>query len=397
MLAKLMRNKIGLGVCLSISAFILSLVISYYSYSFLWRTADRELFAIWMVVFEFSQFLLLLDVGFTHSFIKKNVNADGVCLIEQLPQLRGALCLVGLLAAVVVTTGGFWTGGQKIGSAPYFFLAISIGLTLISYADTAVLRIMQQFKWIYAINIFGNIVFFIFLSLGWIDDVIDRLAVATFLRSLISYACQSIIVGAGFSIAWPKNIKGSAEVVGLNASYFFLFMLDGFILATMGVPLVVVASVIVLRKYFDALRGLWDAALSVISIAFARANHKARDWAIRCLVVSSFFCAWLSSSAIIELWLGKRDVDDFLAMAVCVSVMALTLFRVETTRLYYQGGFGMALPIIFALIIKGVFSFSLYMNYFGVAVIYLLQAGLLLGAVCAVDYLSSRRNKAPNC
>lgn len=395
MLTRLMKSNIANGVLLSMAAFAISLLISFYTYSFLWRTADRELFGLWMAVFEFSQFLLLLDLGFTHSFIKNNINNGRESFLADLPRLRGSLLLMSLLASFIIAASVIQMDGVNvgIGVAPYVFLVLSIALTLIGYADTAALRLMQQFKKIYAINIMSNLLFFAFLHSDYIDNVVNRLAVATFLRSLFSYTLQNIALGAGLKLSWPNQLSAGAAVVGLNASYFVYFMLDGFIMASMGVSLLVVASSIVLKKYFDALRGMWDSSLSVFSIAFAKVGDRRRDWYIRFILVASFLCAWLFSPVIIQIWLGDSSTDPWLTSGICVSVMFLSLYRVETTRLYFQGRLGLFLPIIIAVVIKVVFAFLIFIRDFEIGSIYMIQGVFIGCAVLVMNYFAEKHKK----
>ncbi len=389
------NRAISLGAAVAALAFLFSILISFYSYRFLWVHADRGAFAAWLSVYELAQFLLLLDIGFTHSFIKKNIDSDWCEVIRELPALRGALFLVAMIAAVVVCICAYKVGEPaNVGVSSYFYLSLSIVFTLVGYADTAALRLRNKFLNIYLINIFSNLIFMIFLHLSIVVDVVERLAIATLIRSFLQYGLQNFVLGVGLRISLPNQFTGSLEVVSLNASYFLLFLIDAFVMAALGVPLAVVASVIILKKYYDALRGLWDSTLGVLAVAFAKIDDERRNWIIRLLVVASYVCAWFFSSIIIQLWLGNRIVDPQLSAGVCVFAISLTLYRVETTRLYFQGKLGFVKPILAAIGIKLMFVGLIFASILDLKGIYLLQGILIIMTVVFMNWFRSPVLKA---
>jgi len=222
-----LARKIHAGMVYSALSFLLSIAISFYIYKFLWSKIDRPLFVAWFAVFEISQFLLLLDLGFTHTFVRRYIKSPDVEIRQYLPDLRGTLILSGIVAA-----GLLLVLAAKIGSLtrltvlPYSFLAASILLTLASYAETATLRIKLKFKELYLINIFSNLTFAIYLCVGYPENALDRLALAILLRSALQLAAQNIVLRMGVAVRFRIISGGNFEVISLNSSYFLLFLFD---------------------------------------------------------------------------------------------------------------------------------------------------------------------------
>jgi hypothetical protein len=364
------------GVIYSFISFSFSICIAFYSYRFLWNHADKIFFSVWLALFEFSQFLLLLDIGFTHGFIKKMSQQNSKKIIDGLPSLRGTLSKVGFLGFLIVVVVGFISGHQEnIGIIPIILLGLSVFLTLICYADTAGLRLNEKFKDIYLINTLGNIMYLFIIICIPFKDAIFAVALATFLRSLMYLLSQNFLLGSGFKISFKSENNSDYNVIYLNFSYFILFMLDALIMTFLKVSPVTIAAVVIFRKYYDTLRGAFDSAMSVLSIAFAKKNDQFRDILIFSLVIVGFFSAFICSEYIIYIWLGGFKYDFSISLAIAFSAMSLTLFRLESTKMFFQNYDGMIILVFSAILIKLVFLILL--KFYSVTIAYLVQ-GLIL-------------------
>lgn len=389
-------RKINAGMIYSALSFLLSIAISFYIYKFLWSKIDRTLFVAWFAVFEISQFLLLLDLGFTHTFVRRYIKSPDVEIIKYLPDLRGTLVLSGIAAAGLLLMLAAQIGSLTSATAlPYSILACSIFLTLVSYAETAALRIRLKFKELYIINIFSNIIFAVYLYLGYPDNALDRLAVAILLRSAFQLAAQHIALRMGSAVRFRIISGGNFEIISLNFSYFLLFLFDVAILKSAGTPSTVIAILIILRKYYDALRGMWESILNVAALDFAHLRNQSRAWILRAIVFISFFSALILSDYIIRIWLGPTEIQTSLNIAVAASALMLTIFRLDGTRLFFQHRLNVFWPLITSIVIKSTYIALVLGEVVGLAALYFIQAIMLLGATLAA-YLGQRRSMMVN-
>ena len=99
----------------------------------------------------------MLDLGFTHTFIKKYSGVDYLDKVDfekDILHMRYLLFKMACFSLVIIIILGVTLNiSEELGSGPVFILGISVFLTLISYADTAVLKINEKFNTIYIINI----------------------------------------------------------------------------------------------------------------------------------------------------------------------------------------------------------------------------------------------------
>lgn len=375
------NTKISVGMIYAAATFVLSVLIGFYVYRFLWNSVSKSIFTSWFTIFEFSQLLLLLDIGFTHSFIKKYINADKNTIFQALPELRGALLIAGVIGALVCLLIADFTSRSNIENAPYIcyvFLAGSIAVTLWGYTDAAVLRIQHKFELIYLINIFSNIIFFLFLFLNLFKDAVITLAIATLIRSIIQVILQLLAAGCVIALKAPKISNGSFSVISLNLSYFLFFSLDALILTFLHISVVTIAFVLILRKYYDSPRGLCDSLMNVASVAFAKYEDKKRDLLLIIFIIVSFIGAFVIAGPFIRFWLHTAEFSFEYSVAIGISTMMLSIFRVHTLRLYFQGRMNARGPFLIFIIVKGIFLVALYATPTNVSIAYFLQAAVLL-------------------
>ena len=374
------KSKMINGLSYSNISFFFTIFIGFYSYRYLWENLSPSQFSGWIALFEFSQFLLLLDIGFTQGYIKKHAKTNVVDALQDLPNLRGTMFFMGAIASVFLLLIAVISNAyDSIGFFPVFLLSISVLLTLLCYADTAMLRLKEQFKGVYIINIVGNSAYLIILLFLPMSSAIYCIAIANLVRVLILFFLQNKLLNSGFSIRFKESVNPNGNVVILNASYFLLFMLDVIIMTAMKVPAPVIASVIILKKYYDTLRGLFDSNLSVLSVYFAKLEDSKRDILIFTFIFISFVLAFCFSGLIINVWLGENFGGySLLSLSICFSSLALVFFRVDSSKSFFQGGTSMIKFGCLSVITKILFFVLLLSPNVSVSSVYALQGFVLL-------------------
>ncbi len=388
------QKKINLGMLYAGISFFVSIVIGFYTYRFLWINSDNNAFVAWLAIFEISQFLLLLDLGFTHNFIKNHIHSGDDVIRRALPELRGMLIVVAMAASGILLCISITLNHLTYGLVfPYALLSLSVLLTIVTYAETVVLKIKHKFNAIYTISILSNLVYAIVLISGISENVINTLSIATIIRSVIQFAAQNRVLAMDFTVKFSKRMQGSMNVIGLNASYFTLFMLDAAILIKSGLPAATIAAVIILRKYFDTLRGFWDSILSVASIGFAKSQNRRRDLLLCGVVTISYILAFFAANSLITLWLRAAPIDVWLSFGVGVSGLALSIYRIESTRLYFQSRLNFLGLLVISLLIKLAYLVSIANHLTDAGGAYVLQAIEMFGVVFFMVLLNGKRNR----
>lgn len=373
-----LTKKINIGLIYSLISFSISVGISFYTYKYLWDKVDPKLLVGWFALFEISQFLLLMDLGFTHSFIRKNKNSADSDLKIELEELRGILAVSGFIATSSLLLIAFGLNIINSNDAiPQLMLALSVFVTLVSYAETALLRIKLRFKEIHIINILTNIIFIIYLIWGYGESYLDRLGYATFARSIIQMAAQKLILKTDYKIKVKKIKEINTDVISLNIGFFCLFLFDMALLAKTTYAIDILAILLVLRKYYDALRGLWDSLTSVLSIEFSQQMQSSRTWWLRCIVIASFAASFVFSEWIIGKWVNVYEINCQMNLAISTSAAAIVLFRMESMRSYFEYRLKKMQYLIGCLVVKVIFAILALNSIFTLPELYYLQAALL--------------------
>ncbi|WP_417842092.1 hypothetical protein [Terasakiella sp.] len=358
---KLISSGSFYGIVLAISAFLISLIISLFSYRYLWENADKSFLVAWLIVFEASQLLLLLDLGFTHAFIRNFKSASHFSAIaEELPSLRTVLAISGTVALVISLIISYVVADRQ-NFLPFIFLASSILITIVSYADTAALRVLERHHVVYGANIFGGIIY-LGVLFGFSVDVEFAIALASLARAACQLLVQNLMLGAGMYYGKPMCSGFGTKVIFLNVSYFSLFMLDGFFFTLMGFQGSALAIILLNKKMYDVLRGLWDSIVQVLSIDYTKRHNRNRDLLVSAFIVLSFATAFLLSEKALLLWLGDFSYDANLSISLCLSTMSLALYRNQTMKAYFQDQKGIYFFSILAVAIKIIFFVVLYLG-----------------------------------
>jgi hypothetical protein len=260
------------GVMLSTLSMAVSLVVSLVVYPIYWKVLPRSEFVTWFATFEFSQFFLLLDIGFTQSFIKKCAGENTAEIEEGYMVLRGTMLLVAAFALIVQLPAFALAAAPESSSAavPYIFLAASTAITIWSYAETAALRVLLDFRAIYTINIGSNAVF---LSVAYFGREFGLFAIAgaCLIRAVLQNFAQIALLSRKLRIATIccPQFDGVGSSFLMNSAYLIVFSLDAVIFNRMGVKASDVSSFILNRKIYDVFRGVTDAAMNVVAIRLA--------------------------------------------------------------------------------------------------------------------------------
>jgi len=152
-----------------------------------------------------------------------------------------------------------------------------------------------------------------------------------------------------------------------------------------GISTTAIALVIILRKYYDALRGLWESMLNVAAIDFAHLSSQSRAWRLRAIVIASFCSALILSGHIIQIWLGPTEIRPSLNIAIATSTLMLTIFRLDGTRLFFQHRLNAYWPLATSVVIKSTFLALVLNEIIGLAQLYFIQALMLVGATLIVS------------
>ena len=287
--------------------------------------------------------------------------------------------MVGSLAAGIIFIVAVVLNHLSFGLLlPYILLSLSVLFSIVTYAETAVLKIKHRFNAVYIINIAASFVYATVLISGISEDVITTLSIAIITRALAQFIAQTRLLAIHFKASLPRKLQGSTDVIAMNASYFALFMLDAAILIKIGLPAATIALIIILRKYYDTLRGFWDSILSVASIGFAKSEDKLRDLLLQGGVIISYILAFLFANFLINLWLSSNAIDTWLSFGVGISGLALSIYRIESTRLYFQGKWNFFGLLAITFSIKLAYFLVLDNKIIDVGGAYVLQSVLLL-------------------
>lgn len=385
-----MVSKFKLGIVYSNFSFFVTILIGIFSYKYLWSILEPNVFNSWIALFEFSLFLLLLDLGFTHTFIKKYSGVDYLDKVDfekDILHMRYLLFKMACFSLVIIIILGVTLNiSEELGSGPVFILGISVFLTLISYADTAVLKINEKFNTIYIINIISNIVYlsllFVFPKIWGVWVVV----VCVFIRSLLIYLLQSLYTPFSFRLKkYKQNIKTEYhQVFFLNSSYFIYFAFDAILLINLSISPVVLSILIVYKKYYDLLRGFFDSMLSVIIVYFSKFNRKGFNISVffTFFVVIAYLLSFLFSDYLLEFWFDDFLSNLLLSLSVCFSTLSIVLYRYFSNKLYFTTKNNLIYLLICSVLIKSAFVlYYLFSN--SLASAYIMQA-LFVFLICFI-------------
>lgn len=354
------------------------LLIGVIVYKFLWENASNVEFNRWIGVFELGILFLLLDLGFTHQFMKLhidgNIDSD---FINDYRKLNFTLSCMGILAF-------FGTFSLAINAhnplIPSIGLSLSILINLLSYPDTVVLKIKENFDTISKANIFSNILYLIFVFLFKNYNIIYIIAVGMSLRSItcfvmLRYEC---LVLYDIRFNFQKKLQSiDLSIIWFNLSYFSLFIFDVYLLNILGFATFVIAQLIVYKKYYETLRGFFENILNIIMVKFAKETAKS-SIIFYMLVGLGFFLSYLLSYFILPLWFKEFAVEKMFNCILMINSLLIFIYRVHFTSLYFNKKINFFRVFLIVISLKGIFICLTIANLINLKMFYLLQASMIM-------------------
>lgn len=382
----MIKDKLAINVLLSTLSLGVSIGVGLYSYRYLWGGLSTKDFSTWFMMFEISQFLLLADMGFSHKFISKKIDPESKEFLDELNNLRLFLFTSGFVAAFIFGIVCFFYS-QKIQYLIFSFILLgaSLFVNILSYAETAALRVSTKNNEIYIISLFSQLLFMVIIT-GFSSKLAPlMIGCAVFFRSLTVFICQTLVLNKKYL---PKYIKGnyfSISIVAINAAYFILFMLDIFIVGLTPINLGGVAILVSTRKYYDLVRTFWDSVLPNLYSRFLQKNDSKFYFATLFFCGLSFFCAVPIASVVLPIWLPNFKGDLKLNIALAISTFSISIFRLISIRMYYKKQLKWHFFLSFAVFIKIAFLLILMISIQDVYIAYFVQGILIIFFVLLIN------------
>ena len=301
-------SKYHRGIILSQASFAFNAFIGLFSYRYIWDNVESDLFTIWIAIFEISQFFLLFDLGFSQAFIKRNgtqayYNESDIAS----GQLRLQLLFSGLFAGFSTILAAYFLINEEINLTPFLILSFSVFLTLLAYAETAILRLQKKFTQVYFGTFVGGGVFIASIwGLDYIEvEPLYVIAVSNLIRIITIYLYQLFVMRVIPFFSETKIRDVDYRIVLINISYFSLIMIDVFLLKSSSISILIIAQLAVNKKLFDMGRGFVDSGLQVLSIKYASSTMNTRkEFLCTCgIVIVLYFCLLVVSGWFLNIWL----------------------------------------------------------------------------------------------
>lgn len=390
---KEVESNLSKGIALSGASFAITIVVGLYVYKHLWIHLDQKEFYLWFLAFEVSQFLLLADLGFTHKFIVRAMNKPKEEVLKQLNELRFLM-----LMAATVTTGIFGCVVLWIGNSTNSLnwsltcLGLSLFLTLVSYSETAALRAQSRNIEINIITIISQSIFvFALVFLPFPASI--SIGLAVFIRSALIYLLQLVRLRMTYAPRFGGLHYFGGEIVAINVSYFILFMLDTLFMGITVAAAAYLATILIVRKYFDLVRALWENLLPNLYVKFAEHNTNIYPK----LIALSFFsygAAACLANQIIPIWLIGFSSELLTYLALGLSYWTLTFFRTSSLRQFYKNSLSWKSFVATAVIAKMIFLaivFS-FQEDAGIQAAYFAQGVFILACVYYINIKAQKIN-----
>lgn len=357
---------------------LVMLFIGVIVYKLLWENASNIDFNRWVGVFELGVLFLLLDLGFTHKFMKIYINGKiDSNFLKDYQKLSFTLLCMGILGFVGTFILAVSAHNPLI---PSLGLSLSILINLMSYPDTVVLKIKEDFEIISKANIISNILYLLFVLLFKNYNIIYIIGFGIFLRSItcflmLRYNCLSLY-NIHFNLQRKlQNIDFS--IIWFNLSYFSLFIFDVYLLNILGFASVIIAQLIVYKKYYETLRGFFENILNVIMVKVAK---EADNSSILFYIIVSlgFFISFLLSYFILPLWFKEFAVDKMFNCIMMIYSLLILIYRVHFTSFYFNRNINFFRIFLIIIALKGIFIVLTITHSISLKIFFLLQALMIM-------------------
>jgi hypothetical protein len=383
-------RKLLKGISLSFLSLGISIISTLIVYRSLWNNGNSSAFSSWISIFELAQFFLLADIGFTHKYIR-----DREKNYLKLALLRGRLLLVGLLAGLILLLLSFSSSSlSNIGLMPIVSLSLSTFITLYSYADAAELRSQERYSIAYPLQIISQLAFIIITFILTNRDPIFSISIAIITRSAILSIGQFTFLRKNYAIKFSSKNSIDITVLAFNGGYFILFLLDGLIMVWANVPSYLTATTLIIRKYFDIIRGFSDSALQVFSNKFSKEKtnptHAIYFFIILLFVYSIGF--FLAKIGLIKFWISSDiSVTDTALLILALNGFSISAYRWMSSIEYFNNSKKINYFFFFAIIAKLSFCATVFYNEHYLYIAYGVQSGIAISLITLYLY---KKNKS---
>jgi len=287
---------------------------------------------------------------------------------------------------------------ERIG--PFLCILFVPFFSILSYAETALLRVEGRFSIIYLISIFSSVIFILFIYYFSFFGIWG-LALASVLRVFCIWVLQIFI-----TVRWQVFSTGLYPFSGIsysaffsNASHALIFSLDGIFFLRAGVVAESVANYLMHRKIFDVFKGVYD---SIISIYFVKMAHKKKMFKIIAFVLLFILISLVFVFLLVQFFLGfllnYHQYNYNLSLSLSVFLLVVFLIRLLYFNLYFYFSekwscFYALSFVLLKLISLSLFLFSYENGAEGVANYYYYSSLLLALSMVSIYFFIQYCNK----
>lgn len=318
-----------INLILSLIYYFLMMVIGIFTYKYLWGNVSDDAIKYWMILFELSLILMLMDFGFTQKYIKDNLYGAEKEEYSNLGGLRLTLLCYG---AIIVSILAFYCIVNKV----YFYISLnnliliclSFFINFLAYAETANLKVKNKF---FKINVaqLGGAAFYILILIFFNKDYITNVSFAMLFRSIVLYVLQI----ENFYLKFNLILRPDFEAVKLNLSYFLFFSIDLIVLDFLNFSTLSLVVLGVYLKYFNIIRGIMDVLNNYV---FLNLNNSlfvkfSQTSSVLIYIFFGIICDFLLTT-----YIGDFNKISSLSLILSLNFLMFNFYRVKSNFLYYK-------------------------------------------------------------
>lgn len=361
---------VKINIILSFIYYFIMMMVGVFTYKYLWGNVSEEAFKYWVIIFELSLILMLMDFGFTQKYIKNSIYNKQSKSIE-LGDLRGVLIKYGVLIFLILFFYSWIVGIYKyISYFDLLLIFLSFFINFISYAETANLKVKEKLVKINIAQLVSTF-FFIMPILFLNFDPITNISIGMLLRSLTLYIIQ--IEDYYFSL--KGFIKPDFDAVQVNMSYFLLFTIDLLVLDFLKVDTYYLVILGVYLKYFNVVRGVMDIVNNYLFLYIN--NWRFMVFSLVFTILGYIFLG-LVCDYILAYFFNDFSSFQYFSLILCVNFILINFYRIYTNKIYYTNNSFYFNRVILAIVFLKILFFSLMYNTNSLYVSYTFQCLLLM-------------------
>ena len=369
-----------INVFLSVLYYLATMIVGIFTYKYLWGNVSDHALKYWMILFEFSIVLMLMDFGFTQKFLKNNLYGDG-SIKESLSDLRITLVIYGFILISILFFYIYFNGVYEyIDVFSLVLICLSFFFNFISYAETANLKYSNSLLRINFAQM-GGLLFYVLIIFNLDLDFILNVSLAMFFRSLLLYLIQI----KNFSIKFNYILRPDFDAVKLNFSYFMFFSIDLVVFEAIGLSLFSMVVLGLYLKYFNIIRGGVDVINNYVFLRLNNINYIGIYYA---LLVVGYLLLGFICNYILGLYFDDFKGVEYLPLLISINFLAIGIYRLKSNIIYYKNPkVNFTSIIIKVLAVKLVFfvSYMLLGDYFISYIIQFILITLLIYNILIVE------------